>query len=204
MKKSKYRKENNDMTGKSKCKILKDIRREIAKQNDIDLVIDECKFKGDCLGTCPKCEAEVRYLEKELEKRRSLGKTVAIAGLVTALAIPLSSCDLLDRVKTPVQGEMPAIESTADINDLRTAGIPPAPPKTENTGDSTEDEILQGKFGIESESGEDGEFTDIPGEVAATSGEPEKVELLGDVAFPYITTEEEGEQTPETTAPSDN
>jgi len=110
----------------------------------------------------------------------------------------------LDRVKTPVQGEMPAIESTADINDLRTAGIPPAPPKTENTGDSTEDEILQGKFGIESESGEDGEFTDIPGEVAATSGEPEKVELLGDVAFPYITTEEEGEQTPETTAPSDN
>ena len=189
------------MTGKSKCKILKDIRREIAKKNDIDLVIEECKFKGDCLGTCPKCEAEVRYLEKELEKRRSLGKTVAIAGLVTALTIPLSSCDLLDRTKTTVAGQMPAVESTVDINDLVTAGIPPAPPKTENARDSTEDEVLQGKFGIESENGETEESIDLPGEVAATSGESEVIELLGDVAFPYITTDEESEQVAETTAP---
>ena len=62
------------MKGKSKCKILKDIRKQIAKENDIEFVTNECNYKGDCLGTCPKCEAEVRYLESELEKRKSAGK----------------------------------------------------------------------------------------------------------------------------------
>ena len=81
------------MTGKSKCKILKDIRRQIAEKNGIELVIEECKYKGDCLGTCPRCEAEVRYLERELEKRRALGKKVAVAGLVATLAATSTGCD---------------------------------------------------------------------------------------------------------------
>ena len=67
--------------GKRTCKILKEIRKQIAAENDIELVISECTYQGDCLGTCPKCEAEVRYLERELEKRQRLGKAVAIAGL---------------------------------------------------------------------------------------------------------------------------
>lgn len=56
------------MNGKSKCKILKQIRKQIAAENDITYVVSECKHQGDCLGTCPKCEAEVRYLEEELRK----------------------------------------------------------------------------------------------------------------------------------------
>ena len=56
------------MNGKSKCKILKDIRRQIAADNDIEFVTSECKYQGECTGTCPKCEAEVRYLEQELDK----------------------------------------------------------------------------------------------------------------------------------------
>ena len=52
--------------GKQTCKILKEIRKQIAAENDIKLVIEECTYQGDCLGTCPKCEAEVRYLEREL------------------------------------------------------------------------------------------------------------------------------------------
>ena len=62
------------MNGKNRCRILKDIRKRIADANGIEYAISECKFKGDCLGTCPKCESEVRYLERELEKRRSLGQ----------------------------------------------------------------------------------------------------------------------------------
>ena len=57
------------MKGKERCKILKEIRREIAEKNEIEFVTSECKHKGDCLGTCPKCEAELRYPERELEKR---------------------------------------------------------------------------------------------------------------------------------------
>ena len=71
--------------GKQTCKILKEIRKQIAEENDIELVISECTYQGDCLGTCPKCEAEVRYLERELEKRQRMGKAAVIAGLSVGL-----------------------------------------------------------------------------------------------------------------------
>ncbi len=80
------------MNGKNKCKILKEIRRQIAQQNDIEYVTSECQHKGDCKGTCPKCEAEVRYLEKELEKRQKLGRTVAVVGIAAALAVSSVGC----------------------------------------------------------------------------------------------------------------
>ncbi len=71
--------------GKKTCKILKEIRKQIAEENDIEFVTSECTYKGDCKGTCPKCEAEVRYLERELEKRQRLGKAAAVAGLSVGL-----------------------------------------------------------------------------------------------------------------------
>ena len=71
--------------GKQTCKILKEIRKQIATENDIQLVIEECTYKGDCLGTCPKCEEELRYLERELEKRQRLGKVAMVAGLSVGL-----------------------------------------------------------------------------------------------------------------------
>lgn len=80
------------MNGKQKCKILKEIRAEIARNNEIEYVTSECKHKGDCVGTCPKCEAELRYLEKELEKGQRLGKTVAIAGLTASITLTASGC----------------------------------------------------------------------------------------------------------------
>ena len=67
--------------GKETCKILKEIRRQIAEANDIEFVTSECRYKGDCLGTCPKCEAEVRYLEQQLRKRQLAGKLVNLAGI---------------------------------------------------------------------------------------------------------------------------
>lgn len=67
--------------GKRTCRILKDIRRQIAEANDIELVISECSFKGDCLGTCPKCESEVRYLEEQLHLRAMAGKVITLAGI---------------------------------------------------------------------------------------------------------------------------
>ena len=71
--------------GKQTCKILKEIRKQIAAENDIKLVVEECTYHGDCLGTCPKCEAEVRYLERELEKRQRMGKAAVVAGLSVGL-----------------------------------------------------------------------------------------------------------------------
>ena len=71
--------------GKQTCKILKEIRKQIAAENDIKLVIEECTYQGDCKGTCPKCEEEVRYSERELEKRQRMGKAAIVAGLSVGL-----------------------------------------------------------------------------------------------------------------------
>ena len=80
------------MNGKSRCKILKEIRRQIAESNDITFVTSECKYQGDCKGTCPKCEAEVRYLEQELEKRRKQGLSITLAGIATAVTLTAAGC----------------------------------------------------------------------------------------------------------------
>ena len=81
------------MTGKEKCKYLKEIRQRIADDNDIAYVTEECTHKGECRGTCPRCESELRYLERELEKRKSLGKRITVAGLAVGLAVTAAGCD---------------------------------------------------------------------------------------------------------------
>ena len=77
--------------GKQTCRILKDIRRQIAEANGIDLMVSECQYKGDCTGTCPKYESELRYLEQQLRLRRMMGKAVVIAGISAGMAA-LSGC----------------------------------------------------------------------------------------------------------------
>ena len=72
--------------GKETCKILKQIRQNIASENDIPLVVEECHYKGECRGTCPRCEAELEYLERELMKRRAMGKKLVLAGLSAGLS----------------------------------------------------------------------------------------------------------------------
>ena len=73
-------------SGKNICNELKKVRRRIAEENDIPLEIRECTYHGPCRGTCPHCEAEVQYLEAELEKRIRLGKVATVAGLAVTLA----------------------------------------------------------------------------------------------------------------------
>ena len=84
------------MSGKDKCKILKEIRQKIADENDIPFVTSECRYKGECKGTCPRCEAELAYLENELLKRKQAGKRIVVAGLATAsLLLALKGCDVV-------------------------------------------------------------------------------------------------------------
>ena len=61
---------------------LKELRKRIADANEIPYEIEECPHKGDCPGTCPKCEAEVRYLMEAIDKREQQGKPVVIEGLM--------------------------------------------------------------------------------------------------------------------------
>ena len=67
--------------GKQICETLKGIRADIARANEIDYSPTPCPHEGDCAGTCPACEREVRQLERQLRLRRQLGKAVTIAGI---------------------------------------------------------------------------------------------------------------------------
>ena len=124
------------MQGKEKCKALKEIRKQIAENNDIKYVVDECKHKGDCKGTCPKCEAEVRYLEKELEKRRVLGQKVAIAGVSLGIAATFSACATSIGDILPIGNDLGGAPSAAYEEDL--GGAAELPPEEELMGDPVE------------------------------------------------------------------
>lgn len=80
------------MQGKEKCRILKGIRKKIAQENDIEYVTKECDFQGECRGTCPKCESELRYLEKQLETRQAAGKRIAIVALCAGMSLGMAGC----------------------------------------------------------------------------------------------------------------
>ncbi len=121
------------MTGKNKCKILKQIRKQIAADNDIEFVTSECKYQGDCSGTCPKCEAEVRYLEQELAKRQQLGKAVTVAGIAATLLVSTAGC--LPSFQTagdplPPSSYQDALQGKIAPPEDTTAGVPVYPTET--------------------------------------------------------------------------
>ena len=102
------------MLGKKKCKMLREIRQKIANENDIPLVTEECKYKGDCKGTCPKCEAELKYLENQLEKRRALGKAVTVSAVALGLVSSLAGCKPV--ASGYLEGDVPYTENTEPAN----------------------------------------------------------------------------------------
>ena len=146
--------------GKEKCRILKEIRAEIARQNDIEWVVSECKHKGNCKGTCPKCEQEVRQLEAALARREALGKTVAVVGISASIALSVTGC-------------VNPFPQTTD-------GVPmgdPLPPETEDA--TACDTAIQG-IEVQTETGD----IIFPGEPLETEPLPDTEEpLMGDVAI---------------------
>ncbi len=131
------------MKGKQKCKILKEIRAQIAKENDIEWVTENCTHKGDCRGTCPKCEAEVRMLERALECRRALGHKVALAGIsagiaFTSLMSTACSADALDTL----------IDSVEELFDNGEQGGDPIMPENHyTTTTTTRYDVIDGDIG---------------------------------------------------------
>ena len=106
------------MTGKQTCDILKQIRRDIAKKNDINIPIRDCPHGEDvrCPGTCPRCEAETRALEKALNDRKKTGKKLLIAGISAGLVVGtiagVSSCSPLPGDQ--LEGDVPAVYTSDD------------------------------------------------------------------------------------------
>jgi len=100
--------------GKNRCEYLKEVRRRIATENAIPLEQRECTFKGECSGTCPFCEAELHYIEKELHKRRTLGKAVTVAGIALS-SLAFGACETSSNYvpSSGTTGYAPPVFSTA-------------------------------------------------------------------------------------------
>ena len=110
--------------GKSTCKLLKSIRQQIADANGISYQPKECHHKGDCAGTCPACEAEIRYLEGELKARKGNGFGMKVAGIaagICATVMPMTA--VAQAVKSdstanpPVQTTKKAPIKVVDLSD---------------------------------------------------------------------------------------
>lgn len=95
------------MTGKEKCRILKEIRQTIADENDIPFVTEQCPYKGNCKGTCPRCEAELQYLEKKLAERKKKGLIIKISvGAALIAGIGFGVSELKDAVEEAVNNQL--------------------------------------------------------------------------------------------------
>ena len=72
---------NQKYPGKEKCEKLRQIRKLIAEVNGIRFEPDVCHHEGPCAGTCPACDAEIRYLDELLQLKKQRGEEVILSGL---------------------------------------------------------------------------------------------------------------------------
>lgn len=112
--------------GRQTCKILKEIRRQIAYANGIEFITSKCRYKGDCLGTCPKCEAEMRYLEQQLRARSIAGKAVALAGISAAslaMLMPMTSeAKIVEEPQNPLKESISIVTDTITVRGIALSG----------------------------------------------------------------------------------
>ena len=77
--------------GKNICTQLKNVRLAIAKANDIEYTPSVCTYKGECIGICPACEAELKYLTEKLEEKEKKGELVHIKNIGNNLVKKIES-----------------------------------------------------------------------------------------------------------------
>ena len=98
--------------GKSTCQLLKDIRQQIADANGISYQPKECHHKGDCAGTCPACEEEIRYLERELKARKGNGFGMKVAGIAAGICATVMPMTAAAQAVTPDSTANPPVQTT--------------------------------------------------------------------------------------------
>jgi hypothetical protein len=172
------------MKGKDKCRILKEIRQRIADENDIPYVTRECGFHGECTGTCPRCESELRYLEQQLERRSRLGKRVSVAALCVGMALASAGCSpSAERPTEPIETDLTG--AAEQVIEELSGEVEVCEPDSEPDSGEPDSGPDSGEPTSEPDSGPDsGELTgnDLSG--ADVDPEPDDIELSGEVAWP--------------------
>ena len=97
--------------GRKICETLKSVRKSIADANNICYEPQECNHKGDCNGTCPACEAEVRYIESELSLRKQMGEAIRVAGVAAGIGALAISCTYNPPSQSSTDNHMNTVET---------------------------------------------------------------------------------------------
>ena len=109
-------------TGKEVCLILKGIRQKIADANGISYQPKECHHKGDCAGTCPACEEEIRYLERELKVRKGNGFGMKVAGIAAGICATVMPMTVAAQSVKPDSTANPPVH-TAKRDDVKVVDL---------------------------------------------------------------------------------
>jgi len=134
--------------GKNICAALKQVRKRVADTNGIVYAPKECHFEGDCNGTCPACEAEVRYLEHQLSLLRKAGRAATVMGVAVGMTM-VAGCK-----SGNANAPSTSPQSTGQTNRVETGSNTIPTPQTsctdtsliKSTGHSGEEIILTGEI----------------------------------------------------------
>ena len=78
---------------RTKCDILREIRRKVCELNGLEYTEKDCPHADGCRkGSCPACDAQLVRINRQLEAKRLRGETVRYA-------MPTDCLDMIGEMK---------------------------------------------------------------------------------------------------------
>ncbi len=106
--------------GKKKCETLKAIRKEVANANGIEYEPTKCDYEGECEGTCPKCDAELAELQRDLDAKEQKGERVTYDCTLSESRLEQDGESLTDKTQKSIYDDifsMGIIDFSKDFED---------------------------------------------------------------------------------------
>ena len=166
--------------GRAICKVLKDVRQKIVNENGISYHPEECHHKGECKGTCPGCEKEIRYLEEQLKNKQHSGLGLKVAGIAAGVCVTVLPMAAMVQTESKISPDFKA--KTIKNDSIRavdlTNGHPDAVRLRGKVFDTKTKEPIIGAV-VGSQDTKKGDVTDIEGEYAVKALPTDTLEVRG-------------------------
>ena len=166
--------------GRAICKVLKDVRQKIANENGISYHPEECNHKGECTGTCPGCEKEIRYLEEQLKNKQHSGLGLKVAGIAAGVCVTVLPMAAMVQTESNTSSDLQA--KTIKNDSIRavdlTNGHPDAVLLRGKVFDTKTMEPIIGAV-VGSQDTKKGDVTDIEGDYAVKALPTDTLEVRG-------------------------
>lgn len=166
--------------GRVICKVLKDVRQKIANENGISYHPEECHHKGECTGTCPGCEKEIRYLEEQLKNKQHSGLGLKVAGIAAGVCVTVLPMAAMVQTESKISPDLQA--KTIKNDSIRavdlTNGHPDAVLLRGKVFDTKTMEPIIGAV-VGSQDTKKGDVTDIEGDYAVKALPTDTLEVRG-------------------------